>query len=168
MSSIDPGRIEALIRETIASLGPLIAPGTVISTSGQGRRGIEVVLTPPADTTVGEKRWSQAADAVRVLLEISLAHQGLKDASMDVRVAWQGERRLSREEGLAAAVRRLAEKATRLERPFAIGPMSVNDRRFVHQVLGEVPSVWTQSEGEGIFRRLWVVPRKPRAPESAS
>jgi len=69
-----------------------------------------------------------------------------------------------RPEGLVEAAQALARRAVRSGRAFALGPMSVNDRRQVHQALGDMPEVWTQSDGDGIFRRLWIVPRKARPP----
>jgi predicted RNA-binding protein Jag len=38
--------------------------------------------------------------------------------------------------------------------------MSPAERRVLHEALGEVPEVWAQSDGEGVMRRLWVMPRK--------
>lgn len=70
------------------------------------------------------------------------------------------------EAGLLEAARALARTAAQLGRAFALGPMSVQQRRAVHQALGEVPEVWTQSEGDGLQRRLWLVPRQiGRRPE---
>jgi hypothetical protein len=72
------------------------------------------------------------------------------------------------EAGLNDAARALARTAAQLGRAYALGPMSVQQRRSVHQALGEVPEVWTQSEGDGIQRRLWLVPRQvARKPEPA-
>ena len=36
--------------------------------------------------------------------------------------------------------------------------MSPHDRRIVHITLDKVPGVTTRSEGEGVFRRLLIVP----------
>jgi predicted RNA-binding protein Jag len=128
-----------------------------------GRELLQVVVTPPATGPLAQRRWAQVAHALQVLLEAALAQRGEADAAVEVQlVDAPVEGRpppLVEDRGLVAAARALAESAVRLGRAFALGPMSVADRRQVHQALGDVPEVWTQSQGEGIHRRLWVVPK---------
>jgi spoIIIJ-associated protein len=50
-------------------------------------------------------------------------------------------------------------------RPVPVEPMSPHDRRVVHVALAEHPSVTTESDGEGLFRRVVIYP-KSRAPET--
>jgi len=38
--------------------------------------------------------------------------------------------------------------------------MSPHDRRIVHVTLAEHPEVTTESEGEGVFRRVVIFPKK--------
>jgi spoIIIJ-associated protein len=64
---------------------------------------------------------------------------------------------------------RLAETAKRTGKVLAVAPISPRDRRAIHLALVVVDGVSTRSEGEGIFRRLLVIPGpKPKSPPSGS
>jgi spoIIIJ-associated protein len=64
-----------------------------------------------------------------------------------------------REDSLADLARRLAEKAIKSGRPVPVEPMSPHDRRIVHVTLAEHPGVTTESDGEGLFRRVVIYPK---------
>lgn len=161
-------RLEAAVRAFFAGAGALGlgAAFEVKTGGGEGREALRVVVTPPEPGAPGPRRWAPVANALQTLLDASLAAQGFVDPPVEVSLretVVEGRPPPVREDvGLVAAARALAETSARLGRPFALGPMAVADRRQVHQALGDVPQVWTQSEGEGIFRRLWIVPRPPR------
>jgi spoIIIJ-associated protein len=57
-----------------------------------------------------------------------------------------------------AMAARLAETVLRTGKTVAISPMSPRERRQLHLALGRIDGVATHSEGEGIFRRLLVIP----------
>lgn len=65
-----------------------------------------------------------------------------------------------REDSLADLARRLAEKAVRSGRPVPVEPMNAHDRRVVHVTLADHPGVTTESEGEGMGRRVVIFPRR--------
>ncbi len=64
-----------------------------------------------------------------------------------------------RAESLIELAHRLAEKAKRTGHPVEAEPMSPADRRIIHVALAEMEGITTQSEGEGIYRHLVVIPR---------
>src|SRR6266536_1411161 len=68
-----------------------------------------------------------------------------------------------REDSLADLARRLAEKAERSGRPVPVEPMSASDRRVVHMTLADHPGVTTESEGEGMMRRVVIFPKGSEA-----
>src|SRR5215470_5543426 len=68
-----------------------------------------------------------------------------------------------REDSLADLARRLAEKAVKTGRPVPVEPMSPHDRRIIHVTLAEHVGVTTESEGEGLFRRVVIYPKKAAA-----
>ncbi|HXI60844.1 MAG TPA: RNA-binding cell elongation regulator Jag/EloR [Polyangia bacterium] len=72
-----------------------------------------------------------------------------------------------REDSLMDLARRLAEKAVKSGRPVPVEPMSPHDRRIIHVALKEHPEVTTESEGEGLFRRVVIFP-KTRSSSSSS
>jgi spoIIIJ-associated protein len=64
-----------------------------------------------------------------------------------------------REDSLADLARRLAEKAVKTGRPVPVEPMNPADRRIVHVTLVDHPGVTTESDGEGLFRRVVIYPK---------
>lgn len=64
-----------------------------------------------------------------------------------------------REDSLADLARRLADKAVKSGRPVPVEPMSPHDRRIVHVTLADHPGVTTESDGEGLFRRVVIYPK---------
>src|SRR5215471_15045753 len=64
-----------------------------------------------------------------------------------------------REDSLADLANRLAEKAMKSGRPVPVEPMNPHDRRIIHVTLAEHVGVTTESEGEGLFRRVVIYPK---------
>jgi spoIIIJ-associated protein len=56
--------------------------------------------------------------------------------------------------------RRMGEKAKRTGKPTSFGQMNAHDRRIVHIALKEDDKVWTQSMGDGFYRKLVIFPKK--------
>jgi spoIIIJ-associated protein len=52
----------------------------------------------------------------------------------------------------------MAAAAKRMNKVLAIAPISPRERRQIHVALVEVEGISTRSEGEGIFRRLLIIP----------
>ena len=69
-----------------------------------------------------------------------------------------------REDSLTDLANRLAEKAMKTGRPVPVEPMNPHDRRIIHVTLAEHPSVTTESEGEGMFRRVVIYPKRSDTP----
>lgn len=65
-----------------------------------------------------------------------------------------------REDSLTDLAKRLAEKAVRSGRPVPVEPMNAHDRRIVHMALADHPDVMTESEGEGMSRRVVIFPKR--------
>jgi spoIIIJ-associated protein len=72
-----------------------------------------------------------------------------------------------REDSLADLATRLAEKAMKTGRPVPVEPMNPHDRRIIHVTLKEHSGVTTESEGEGMFRRVVIYPKRSGAPSAA-
>jgi len=60
---------------------------------------------------------------------------------------------------LVDLAQRLAEKVVASGRPVPVEPMSAHDRRIVHMALVDHEGVTTESEGEGLFRRVVIFPK---------
>ncbi|MCK6546507.1 hypothetical protein L6R52_11705 [Myxococcota bacterium] len=59
---------------------------------------------------------------------------------------------------LVAIGRLLGERAKLLGKVITVHPMLAADRRAVHQTITTIPGVHTMSEGDGIYRRMHIVP----------
>jgi spoIIIJ-associated protein len=67
--------------------------------------------------------------------------------------------RVRREESLISLAERVARQVARTRRPMVLEPMPPNERRIIHITLRENPEVHTESAGEGMNRRITVMPR---------
>jgi spoIIIJ-associated protein len=62
------------------------------------------------------------------------------------------------DEDLVKLALMLAEKARATGRVLTVHPMAAPERRVIHQAVMHIPGVQTQSEGDGLYRKLHVVP----------
>lgn len=69
-----------------------------------------------------------------------------------------GGYRARRKEALTELAKKLLEEAVSTGKTLAVNPMSAHDRRVIHMALKEEPGVSTRSEGDGIYRRVLIVP----------
>lgn len=65
---------------------------------------------------------------------------------------------LRRAEALVQLAHRLKEEVLRTGKVIALNPMSPRDRKIIHMALKDHPGISTRSEGEGAYRRLFIVP----------
>ncbi len=106
-------------------------------------------------------RRGQMLDALEYIINRIVA----RDEGNQVRaVVDSANYRARRREALETLARRMGEQAKKKRRPVTLNPMSPRDRRIVHLVLQEDPSLSTRSSGKGYFRRLVIIPQgAPRA-----
>ncbi|MEI8257834.1 MAG: R3H domain-containing nucleic acid-binding protein, partial [Deltaproteobacteria bacterium] len=70
--------------------------------------------------------------------------------------------RARREQSLESMAKRLGAQVAKEGQVIALEPMTARDRRVVHMALERFPGVTTRSEGEGLDRRLLIVPAPER------
>ncbi len=100
-------------------------------------------------------RRGQMLDALEYLLNRLIGH----DEGASPRIVVDSENyRARRRESLEELARRMGDQAKKKRKPITLNPMSPRDRRIVHMVLGEDPSLTTKSSGKGYFRRLIIIP----------
>ena len=141
----------------------------VRSRTASGRPVVRATIGVAGTGTVSPRRWSQVAQALQSLAEVGAVARGLTHVDFEVVLSdalLPEPVTAGPEEGLARAARKLARRASSLGRSVAIGPMGSASRRVLHEALGEVREVHSQSDGEGLLRRLWVMPRQGRGPEA--
>ena len=64
-----------------------------------------------------------------------------------------------REQALARLAERMADKVIRRGHPLTLEPMPPNDRRIIHITLQEHAKVYTESTGEGKYRKVRIYPK---------
>ncbi|MEZ4265205.1 MAG: R3H domain-containing nucleic acid-binding protein [Myxococcota bacterium] len=62
------------------------------------------------------------------------------------------------DEDLGRSAVELADRAVEEGKTFKMGPLDPRSRRLIHMALREHAGVTTRSEGEGVFRRVCIVP----------
>jgi spoIIIJ-associated protein len=67
--------------------------------------------------------------------------------------------RARRRAALEEMARRMASQAKKRRKQVALNPMSPRDRRIVHLILQEDPSLTTRSSGDGYYRKLIIIPQ---------
>lgn len=105
-----------------------------------------------AQHLVGKK--GQVLDAIQMLVNKMVKRQA-PGALILVDAEGYRERRT---DSLVKLAHRLKEEAKSKQRVVALNPMSARDRRIIHMTLRDEPGVSTRSEGEGLERRLLIVP----------
>lgn len=66
--------------------------------------------------------------------------------------------RVGREHELIEIARRSAERVLKLKQPIELSPMNPQERRIVHLAVAEIEGVQTASSGDGVMKRVSIVP----------
>jgi spoIIIJ-associated protein len=102
-------------------------------------------------------RRGETLDALQHIVNKSLN----KTMEKKVRVIVDSENyRQRRIDSLTQLALKIGDKAKRLKRPCATGLLNPHDRRIVHLTLKDDADVETRSRGEGIFKKVLVIPKK--------
>ena len=136
--------VEVSVRETPEAIGVSLAPkeGNGVEMSSALVEAVQYLVNRVVNPRAEGRKW--------VNLEVGGFPDGADPATQ-------------------AMALRLAETARRTGKVLAVAPISPRDRRAIHLALVVVDGVSTRSEGEGIFRRLLVIPGpKPKSPPSGS
>jgi spoIIIJ-associated protein len=68
--------------------------------------------------------------------------------------------RMRRKESLTQLALRMGDKAKRIRKPVTTNPMNPGDRRIVHLALKEDSELDTRSRGEGLLKKVAIIPRR--------
>jgi len=137
----------------VSRLARLMGFEVQVSSRSEQDRLVLDISGPEAGLLIGKK--GQTLDALQFLLNKMVSHDAAEHQPLVVDSNGYRQRRV---EALQQLALRLCEKAQRTGKVVAVNPMSAHDRRIIHLALKETPGVTTRSEGEGIYRRLLIVP----------
>ena len=68
--------------------------------------------------------------------------------------------RKRRKESLVQLAHKMGDKAKRIRKPVATNPLNPHDRRIVHLALKEDESLDTRSRGDGLLKKVVIIPKK--------
>ena len=67
--------------------------------------------------------------------------------------------RLRREESLTQLALKMGDKAKRIKKPVTTNPLNPHERRIVHMTLKEDEKLDTKSRGEGLLKKILIIPK---------
>lgn len=104
-------------------------------------------------------RHGQTIDALQYIVNRIVN----KDIDDKMRVILDTEDyREKRREKIRRLAHRLAARVKNSGQPVTVAPMNSHDRRIIHLALQDDEEVTTASQGEGIFRKVKIYPKKAR------
>jgi spoIIIJ-associated protein len=137
--------------EEILALIPLEA--TVTASRGEGR----ITLRIQGDRSgllIGRK--GKTLDALQFLVN-KIVSKAL-DKKIDVVIDSENYRR-RKEDSLTQMALKMGDKAKRINKPVTTNPMNPHDRRLIHLALKDDAQLETRSRGEGLLKRVVIIPK---------
>lgn len=147
-------------RETLKNIISLISVDSKISAE---KKGDDIILNIEGNNPgilIGPK--GKTLEALEFIINKAVNRASKKK----VRVIVDSENyRQRREESLKRLALKMGEKAKKTKKTVTIDPISPHDRRIIHLSLKEDNQVQTKSEGEGLFKRVFIIPNKKKIDE---
>lgn len=111
------------------------------------------VTGPDSGRAIGKK--GQTLDALQFLVNkiVNRFPDGRRHIIVD-----SGDYRDRHDKGLVSMARREAKRAVNEDKVVTLQPMSARDRRVIHLSLAKFEGVSTASEGQGLSRRIQIIP----------
>jgi spoIIIJ-associated protein len=137
--------------EDILALIPLEA--TVTASRGEGR----ITLRVQGDRSgllIGRK--GKTLDALQFVVN-KIVSKAL-DKKIDVVIDSENYRR-RKEDSLTQLALKMGDKAKRINKPVTTNPMNPHDRRLIHLALKDDAQLETRSRGEGLLKRVVIIPK---------
>ncbi len=102
-------------------------------------------------------RQGQTISCLQYIVRLIVAQQRKAWLSIFIDVDGYKQRRY---DGLRSLALRVAEQVKVKEMPFTLEPMMAYERRIIHLTLADDPDVTTQSTGEGMGRKVVILPEE--------
>jgi spoIIIJ-associated protein len=134
---------------------------TVEGPDGEPEQNLTLHIEGVDEETTGLMigRRGETLRSIQYLLNLLIHRQGGRWPQVVIDIGQYRQRRQDSLEGLAM---RMAERVRQSGRPMPLEPMSSFERRVIHMVLRNDPSVYTESSGEGEHRKIVIFPNKNR------
>jgi spoIIIJ-associated protein len=172
------GGRKARVRVTVEDKAPEAGPavqGDVVAVASDSLKAILQLI--PIEATVTARQEDE-----RIILSIEGDQSGIligrkgrtldalqfivskivnKSLDRKVRVLIDSENyRERRKEALVEMALKIGEKAKRIKKPITTGPLNPHDRRIIHLALRDDQELDTKSRGEGVLKKVLIIPRR--------
>jgi len=149
------------ILETLLSM--MGVTGSVVPQPHHIAEGEEEATAPIAFNVTGDDlgiligRRGQTLSCLQYIVRLMVGNQTKTWAPITIDVEGYKQRRY---EALQALALRIAEQVRDREAPFTLEPMPAYERRIIHITLADHPDVTTESIGEGMSRKVVILPKE--------
>lgn len=142
-------------REVLDSIVKRMGLEASVAVREIGERVVLDVSGPDAGRAIGKK--GQTLDALQFIVNkvVNRFPENRYYVIVD-----SGDYRERHEQSLVSMARREAKRAVQQGRTITLSPMPARDRRLVHLSLAKFPGVTTKSNGEGMARRIQIIPSR--------
>jgi spoIIIJ-associated protein len=137
--------------EEILALIPVEA--AIAASRGEGRINLRI-QGDRSGLLIGRK--GTTLDALQFLVN-KIVSKAL-DKKIDVVIDSENYRR-RREDSLTQLALKMGDKAKKIKKPVTTNPMNPHDRRLVHLALKDDEELETRSRGEGLLKRVVIIPK---------
>jgi len=148
-------------KRTLEEILALIPVEATVDGSRDERRINLRIQGDPTGLLIGRK--GNTLDALQFLVN-KIVSKGL-DKKIDVAID-SGNYRRRKEDSLTQLALKMGDKAKRIKKPVTTDPMNPHDRRLVHLALKGDEHLETRSRGEGLMKRVVIIPRGKGQPEN--
>jgi spoIIIJ-associated protein len=126
-----------------------------VSVREHGQRVVLDVTGPDAGRAIGKK--GQTLDALQFIVNkvVNRFPENRRYIIVD-----SGDYRERHDQSLVSMARREAKRALQQGRTITLAPMPARDRRLIHLSLAKFEGVTTRSNGEGMARRIQIIPSR--------
>jgi spoIIIJ-associated protein len=144
-----------LAKETLQKILDLIPISATIRVTQVAGQPVLSIEGDKSGLLIGRK--GKTLDAIQYLLN-KMLNKAL-DKKVNVVVDSENYRQ-RREESLTHLALKMGEKALRSRRPVTTNPLNPHDRRIVHLALHEDKRLDTKSRGDGLLKKVVIIPRR--------
>jgi len=149
-----------LAQEVLTKITSLISPDTTVSAE---KNGADIHLTLKGNNP-GILIGSQGKTLEALEFIINKAVNKASDKKTRVIVDAEDYRK-RREESLQRLALEMGDKAKKTGKPMITNPMNPYERRIIHLALKADRNLQTKSKGEGLYKKILIVPSKARFDE---
>jgi spoIIIJ-associated protein len=149
-----------LAQEALTRIISLISPNTTVSAE---RRGDDILLNLKGNNP-GILIGSQGKTLEAMEFIINKAVNRVSEKKIRVIVDTENYRK-RREESLKRLALAMGEKAKKTGKSVITNPMNPHERRIVHLALKGDPGIQTKSKGEGLYKKILIIPNNVRVDE---